>query len=135
MFKSYKYLGWKYDSKSKQYNFNYKIIDSEFTCESSAAITTPLRATREARVKCSEAGIFFVFIKEYEKRKIPVIQNLFLLNHFFLTQIGYSNVPRQYKTHLKFLFKNIDYYFPEAQFNNKYYEDIIKYTNKMMILI
>ncbi len=70
------------------------------------------------------------FIKEYENRKLDVVRNLFLLNRSILAERDWLDM----KTLLKDQNYHIDAMYNNVNFNLKYYNDLVKYSNKMMVL-
>jgi len=112
------YLNYTYDSKTTLYYYHYEITDSDFISNSS--------------VTAGVAGL----IKEYESRKYDhkeIIKNLFLLNMFLLKENYYwfNNINEILEYQNECLIKE---YYPESNFNEKYYDDLVKYTNKMMVI-
>ncbi len=131
MFQSIEYLNYTYDNKNKLYHHSYKITDSDFISNS----TIP--AAREAAVgTTAEVGDAAAIIKTYENRNYAhqeIIKNLFLLNMFLLKENWYVyNINQILEYQNKYLTKE---YYPEINFNEKYYNDLVNYTDKMMVLL
>ncbi len=120
------YLNYTYDSKTTLYYYHYEITDSDFISNSS--VTAGVAATAAA----GAAGL----IKEYESRKYDhkeIIKNLFLLNMFLLKENYYwfNNINEILEYQNECLTKE---YYPESNFHENYYDDLVKYTNKMMVI-
>ena len=74
-------------------------------------------------------------IKEYESRNYnhqEIISNLFLLNMFILKKWWYKDFNQILEYQHEYLIKK---YYPESNFNEKYYDDLVKYTKKMMVIL
>jgi hypothetical protein len=83
MFLSYKYqkyLG--YDTKIKQYSYQYKIIDSNFEKVGVVGVGFGVGA--------AEVGVAVAVIDTYEKRNLNVAKNLMLAILYHSKRCGYS---------------------------------------------
>jgi len=139
MFQSIKYVSCIYDNKTNLYHYHYTLTDSDFVSYSYVSIneagalgSSPLGV---AAVRATSTAIFL--IKQYENRNYnheEVMKNLFLLNMFLLKQkfFQYNNINEVLEYQNKYLIKD---YYPESNFHEKYYKDLVKYTNKMMVII
>ncbi len=129
MFQSIIYINCTYDNKTKLYHYSYEITDSDFISNSPVA-----EAPAAAAVGVADAA---VLIKEYESRKYDhkeIIKNLFLLNMFLLKEncYWYNNIYEILKYQNTYLTKE---YYPESNFHENYYDDLVKYTKKMMVIL
>jgi hypothetical protein len=82
MFQSYEYIKYlSYDAKTKQYSYQYKIIDSDF---------------EEVAVEVAEVGVAVgvevevAVIDVYERRNLNVAANLMLAILYISKEYGYS---------------------------------------------
>ncbi len=135
MFQSIKYLSHTHDNKTKLFNFHYEITDSDFISTSYAVVqaATPTNLTWIAAAEGAAAPS--VLIKTYESKNYThqeIIGNLFLLNLCLLKQKWYDNIKQILEYQNTYLTKE---YYPESNFHEKYYDDLVKYTNKMMVLL
>ncbi len=125
MFQSIKYINCIYDNKYKLHHYCYEITDSDFISNSLVAVTgSDLMVQKEAAA----------VIKEYESRKYThqeIISNLFLLNMFMLKQNWYNNMSEILEYQNKYLSRK---HYATSNFNEKYYNDLVKYTKKMMVI-
>ncbi len=129
MFQSIKYLNYAYDSKTKLYHYNYEITDSDFISNSSVTVTAMLAAGSVAKAA--------TLIKTYESKNYThqeIISNLFLLNMVMLKEncYWYNNLNEILKYQNTYLTKE---YYPESNFHEKYYDDLVKYTNKIIVIL
>ena len=125
MFQSIKYIVSKYNNETKLYHYHYEITDSDFICTS-----VVVAARRRRRAVPAAAAV----IKEYESKKYDhkeIISNLFLLNMFLLKKWKLEDLNQILEHQHKYLTKK---YYPESNFNEKYYDGLVKYTNKMMVI-
>ncbi len=126
MFQSVEFIG-NFINKQTDILYNkYNIIDSNFT-----TIIQVIGYTPSAIAKISSGSIL-----EYETRNYThqeIIKNLFLLNLFLIKSNKY--VYTDMCTAVSQQNKYIDKYFPEINFNEKYYDDLISYINKIGILL
>ncbi len=129
MFKSIKYLNHTYDNKTNLYYYYYEITNSDFISNSSEAVTAPAAAVTVA------AGSTVAVIKEYENRNYDhqeIIKNLFLLNMFMINQNWFNNINEILEYQNESLTKE---YYPESNFHENYYDDLVKYSKKMMVIL
>ncbi len=129
MFQSIKYVNHTCNNKNNLFHYTYEIIDSDFISISSTA------AVGEASVLLADCSAATLVIKEYERRNYThqeIIKNLFLLNIFMLKQNWYNNINQIFEYQNKYLSKK---YFTESNFHEKYYDDLVKYTKKMIVAL
>src|SRR5690606_26467995 len=125
MFKSIEFI--KYDGQKKQYL--YLLKDDDFECEvaaTRAAAVVAVAPERAAAVVAAATAAAALTVLEYKKRNLSVAKNVALMYLFYKNQ-GYE---------ISFLFdKNwIDKYCPELEYGKKYYNDVLDYYNKLLLL-
>ncbi len=112
------------------------MTDSDFISNSSAVVPGSLRAGAPVIIAVGAGAVAAsVVIKEYKNRNYnhqEIISNLFLLNIFILKENWYNSINKILKYQNTYLTKE---YYPEINFHEKYYDDLVKYTNKMMVLL
>ncbi len=121
MFQEYKYIRHVYNGNINKHIYTYEIIDSNFIHQAITETVAPVP------VIASDSAAFLV-IKTYESKKLDVIPNLFLCNLYFCKKYDWKM-----DTVLMYQKLYINKYYG-VNFN-KYYNDLVKYTNKMMVLL
>ena len=130
MFKSIVYIDGAYDSHNSLYLYQYKIIDSDFVGITTIKVSrcAPMFAT------CDPIRSVAAIIKEYQNINCSheeLIINLFLINIFILQRNWYDNMNEILSCEYSYLNKE---YYHEIDFR-KYYNDLVKYTKKIMVLV
>ncbi len=129
MFQSIKYVNCIYDNKTDLYHHGYEITDSDFISNSPASSVVPSWWSTS-----SVASPLAALIKEYERRKYAhqeIIKNLFLLNMFLLKENWYYNMNEILQHQNTYLTSE---HYLKSNFHEKYYDDLVKYTKKMMVI-
>ncbi len=118
MFESYKFIDCSRNKKTNIYIYTYEIIDSSFI--------NKIDIATEVTSQVGEAECAAV-IKIYESKKLNVVKNLFLLNLYICKDYNYKmNDLLYYQKQFMNKYYNVNY--------DKYYDDLVKYTDRMIIL-
>ncbi len=123
MFQTYQYKDISIINQTNTRIYVCEIIDSDFNHQIKIIEKYPLIISDPVPL-----AIACAIIKTYESKNLDVVKNLFLLNLYICKK--YGDEMHYLLCHQK---RYINKYY-DVDFN-KYYDDLVNYTNKMMVII
>ncbi len=121
MFQSYRCINYTIDHKKDKFIYTYEIIDSDFSHQIN--IWSSIKGSAGLGAALGTVAT----IETYDSKNLDVVKNLFLFNLYICKEYNYKmNTLFFYQR--KYINKYYDVDF------NKYYDDLVKYTNKMMVI-